>query len=96
MYIKNSAGGKKKVMLKEEFITMIKEFENPEYYQGKPFPELDRYRQYLFSLDIDLSRVHTNKKWLASILKHINIIKVPFPTLEINEVDGIKFSPLYF
>jgi len=27
MYIKNSAGGKKKILLKEEFIAMIKEFE---------------------------------------------------------------------
>ncbi|MFC2151842.1 DUF2279 domain-containing protein [Bacteroidota bacterium] len=75
---------------------MIKEFENPEYYQGEPFPELDRYRQYLFSLDIDLSRIHSNKKWVRNLLKNFNLIKVPFPALEINEIDGVIFHPIYF
>ena len=75
---------------------MIKEFENPEYYLGEPFPELERYRQYLFSFDIDLSKIPSNKKWVRSILKNFNLIKIPFPAIEINQVDGVKFRPLYF
>jgi len=51
---------------------MIKEFENPEYYRGKPFPEIERYRQWLFSLDIDLSRIPSDRKWVQRIFKHIN------------------------
>lgn len=75
---------------------MIYEFENPEYYQGKPFPVLDRYRQYLLSLDIDFTKIHTNKKWLRTVLHAVNYLKVPFPALEINAKEGVKFRPLYY
>lgn len=40
---------------------MIYEFNNPEYYNGAPFPELERYRQYLFSLDVDFTKIKTSK-----------------------------------
>ena len=75
---------------------MIYEFDNPQYYMGKPFPHLERYRQYLFSLDVDFSKIPTNKKWLQKVFRAINILKVPFPTLELNRVDGIKFHPVYY
>jgi hypothetical protein len=75
---------------------MIYEFENPEYYQGKPFPVLDRYRQYLLSLDVDFTKIHTNKKWLRTVLHAVNYLKVPFPTIEINAKEGVKFRPLYY
>lgn len=75
---------------------MIKEFKNPEYYRGEPFPDLERYRQWLFSLDMDLSRIPSYRKWVKRIFKHINLIKIPFPALEINQVDGIRFRPFYF
>jgi hypothetical protein len=75
---------------------MIKEFENPVTYRGEPFPHLKRYRQWLFSFDIDLSRVHTNKKWLRSIFRTVNLIKIPFPAVEVNRVDRIRFWPVYF
>lgn len=75
---------------------MIFEFHNPTTYMGKAFPNLPRYRQYLLSLDVDLSRVQTNKKWLRNICKTVNLIKVPFPTLEYNQFEGIVFKPVYF
>lgn len=75
---------------------MIYEFDNPTYYRGKPFPQLERYRQYVFSLDIDFTKIHTKKKWLKSVFSTINLIKVPFPALEFNEIDGVKFRSLYF
>jgi hypothetical protein len=75
---------------------MIKEFSNPDFYQGEPFPYLERYRQWMFSLDIDLSRIPSKKKWVKRMFKHLNMIKVPFPALEINRVDGLKFRPIYF
>lgn len=75
---------------------MIKEFENPEWYKGQPFPELDRYRQYLFSLDVDFSRIQTKKVWLKKIFRHINLIKVPFPAIEYNNIDGLKGRAVYF
>lgn len=75
---------------------MIYEFENPQYYMGEPFPYFERYRQYLFSLDIDFSKIPTQKKWLKSIFKAVNLLKIPFPAMEINKVDGFTFRYLYF
>jgi len=75
---------------------MIFEFENPKYYRGEPFPQLDRYRQYIFSLDVDFSKIHTDKKWLKSVFRAFNLIKVPFPSIEFNEIDGVRFRPIYF
>lgn len=75
---------------------MIGEFENPEYYHGKPFPHLERYRQYLISLDVDFSSIRTDKKWLKTLFSAVNLIKVPFPAVEINRVEGLRFRPLYF
>lgn len=75
---------------------MIKEFDNPEYYNWKPFPHLERYRQFLFSLDIDFSKIKTEKRWLRSVFRTINLIKIPFPALEYNRIDKVKFHPLYF
>jgi len=75
---------------------MIKEFENPTYYENKPFPYLERYRQFLFSLDIDFSKIPTKRRWLKSIFRSVNLIKIPFPALEINRIDKVKFRPFYF
>ena len=42
-----------------------------------------RRRQYLLSLDIDLTRIKTKNKTLNSILHTFGFIKFPMPTLEI-------------
>lgn len=52
----------------------------------------DRYRQFYFSLDADLTRIKTKSKVLKSIFSVINIIKIPFPNLELSE-NKIKFNP---
>ncbi|MDH5382953.1 MAG: hypothetical protein OEW75_19010 [Cyclobacteriaceae bacterium] len=75
---------------------MIKEFENPLYYLGKPFPQLDRYRQFLLSMDIDFSRIPAKRPWVRKVLKSVNLIKIPFPALEYNSIDGFVFRSLYF
>ncbi len=75
---------------------MIKEFENPDSYMGRPLPHLERYRQFLFSLDVDFTRIPCKKKWVKSIFRIVNLIKIPFPALEINRVDNVRFHPLYF
>jgi len=75
---------------------MISEFDNPLYYNGKPFPHLDRYRQFLLSMDIDFSKIPAKKKWVQKVFRTINLIKIPFPTLEVNTIGKLKFRPLYF
>lgn len=75
---------------------MIYEFENPKFYQGKPFPNIERYREFLLSLDLDLSRIKTQKPWLKKLLRAMNILKVPFPAIEFNSLGSVKFKPFYF
>ncbi len=52
-------------------------------------------RQLLLSMDIDFSKFSTDKKWLKPILYIANLVKVPFPTLEIRG-NQLYFHPLYF
>jgi hypothetical protein len=75
---------------------MIYEFDNPEFYRGEPFPPLERYRQYLFSFDVDFSKIPTRKPWLRKVFNALNTIKVPFSALEYNRVEGFQFRPVYF
>ena len=74
---------------------MIKEFENPEYYKGEPFPHLERYRQYLFSLDVDFTKIKTNKPWLSKVYRTINVLKVPFPAIELSN-SSVKLHGAYY
>lgn len=75
---------------------MIKEFENPTWYQGKPFPHLERYSQYLLSLDVDLSRIPARRKGTRAVLQALNLLKVPFPAIEFNRIDGVKLWGIYY
>lgn len=38
-------------------------------------------RQFLFSMDIDFSRIPIKKPWLKAIVKQFNYLKLPFPTI---------------
>ena len=60
------------------------------------FLNQDRTRQYYLSLDIDLSRIKTKSNVLKTIFDVFNVIKVPFPTLELNSKGRIKMHYLYF
>lgn len=51
----------------------------------------NRYRQAYFSLDVDLTRIKTKSKVLKSIFYGLNIIKIPFPNLELSE-GKLKFN----
>jgi hypothetical protein len=53
--------------------------------------EFNRYRQYYFSLDADLTRIKTKSKFLKSVFSCINIIKIPFPNMELSE-GKLKFN----
>ncbi len=58
--------------------------------------EYPRHRQYLLSLDIDLSRVKTKSKFLKTVLKAFNFVKIPAPALEYNSLGKFKFHPIIF
>jgi hypothetical protein len=60
------------------------------------FLNQDRTRQYYLSLDIDLTRIRTNSHVLKTIFDVFNVIKIPFPTLEVNDNGRIKWHYIYF
>lgn len=55
-----------------------------------------RSRQYYLSLDIDLSRIKTNSQVLKTIFDLFNVIKIPFPTLQVDNSGRIKWYYIYF
>ena len=75
---------------------MIFEFDNPSIYKGKPFPNLPRYRQYIFSLDVDLSKIKTKSRFLKLVFGAANTIKFPLPAIEFNELGEVKWHFVYF
>ncbi|GAB4158552.1 MAG: DUF2279 domain-containing protein [Winogradskyella sp.] len=56
----------------------------------------DRIRQYYLSLDIDLSRIKTKSHLLKTIFDILNVIKVPFPALELNSKGRLKMHYIYY
>lgn len=56
---------------------------------------LDPYRQYYLSLDVDLTAIPVKSKFLKSVLKVVNIIKIPAPAIEFSR-EGVKAHALYF
>jgi hypothetical protein len=75
---------------------MFGEFENKTSYKGVSIPETERYRQFLFSMDIDFTRIPTRNKTLKKIFNSMFIVKVPFPALEWNSKGKFRFYPLYY
>lgn len=52
-------------------------------------------REFLFSMDIDFSRINVKKAWLKTVLKQLNYLKIPFPALILRDGKLIG-SPIYF
>ncbi len=55
----------------------------------------ERYRQYYFSIDIDLSKIKTNSKILGTCFQIFNSVKIPLPAIEFNKY-RTRFHPLFF
>lgn len=51
--------------------------------------DLARTRRYYLSVDVDLTRIPTRKKWLRTTFQALNAIKIPAPAIEYN--NGGKF-----
>jgi len=60
------------------------------------FPNQKRRRQFYLSLDVDLTRIKTESHVLKTVFEVFNTIKLPFPALEFNDNNGIKFHAIYF
>jgi hypothetical protein len=75
---------------------MYGEYENVTSYNGVAIPETERYRQFLFSLDIDWTRINTNSRFLKVLFTGMTFIKLPFPALEYNSKGQFKGYWIYF
>jgi hypothetical protein len=75
---------------------MFGEFENKTQYNGVSIPVTERYRQFLFSFDIDFCKIPVRNKNLKRLFNNMFMIKVPFPAIEINTKGQLKFHPLYY
>lgn len=56
----------------------------------------DPYRQYFLGIDIDLTYIKTNNKWVKSLVYLANMIRLPAPALEYNRKKGLVFHPIFF
>jgi hypothetical protein len=66
------------------------------WHKGSYIPEYERTRQFLLSLDIDLTRIETRSHAMNLFLKTIGFIKIPFPAIGLDSNKKIGFHPLYF
>ena len=55
----------------------------------------NRYRQFLFSFDIDLMRIKSKNKLFKTLTNVFGYVKIPFPTLEYSN-EKFKLYPIYF
>lgn len=59
-------------------------------------PESERFRQFYFSFDADLTKIKTKSHFLKTVFEIFNTIKIPAPTFEINSRGDFTFHYLYF
>ncbi|MCC5916917.1 MAG: DUF2279 domain-containing protein [Cryomorphaceae bacterium] len=60
------------------------------------YNHLHRQRQYLFSLDIDLTKIHVRNRFWRNVLHTINFIKIPMPTFEVQQNGNTQWHWMYF
>lgn len=58
--------------------------------------EYPRYRQFIFSPDIDLTKIKVRSKPLKVLFGMLNIFKFPAPALIINGKGGVEWDWLYY
>jgi hypothetical protein len=69
---------------------------NKENYGQNLASNPQRFRQYYLSLDIDLTKIETKSHFLKTIFSVLNTVKIPAPTIEIRQFNGIKWHLIYF
>jgi hypothetical protein len=64
---------------------------------GQPISSpLVRERKLLLSLDIDLTRIPTRRKWLKTTFSLLNCLKIPAPAIEYGTSGRWKIHPLHY
>lgn len=55
--------------------------------------DVKRYRQFYISPDIDFTKIPVRRKGFKVLLNMLNMVKVPFPSLEINTLGKVRVQP---
>jgi hypothetical protein len=58
--------------------------------------EVERYRRFFLSVDVDLTRIRTRSKFLRSVFSVVNMVKVPAPALEWDSRGNFRGHLFYF
>ncbi|SHN20999.1 DUF2279 domain-containing protein [Flavobacterium xinjiangense] len=69
---------------------------NMENYTQNSISNQQRVRQFYLSFDADLTKIKTNSHFLRIIFSILNTVKIPAPTIEIRQFNGIKWHLIYF
>ncbi|MBU1370696.1 MAG: YfiM family protein [Bacteroidetes bacterium] len=69
---------------------------NSSDYNGTPIPDFNRRRVWLFSPDINLRKIPTNRKGLKFLFTALSFIKVPLPAIAFDKQEKIQFHWIYF
>jgi len=54
------------------------------------------YRQFYLGFDVDLTKITTKSHFLKTLFSVFNTIKIPSPTLQYDEYNGVKAHFIYF
>ena len=69
---------------------------NKENYAQNSVLNVQIFRQFYLSLDVDLTKIKTKSNFLKTIFSVVNTVKIPAPTIEIRQFNGIKWHLIYF
>lgn len=58
--------------------------------------DLERYRRFFLSVDVDLTKIRTRSKFLRSVFSVVNMVKIPAPALEWDSRGKFTGHLLYF
>lgn len=58
--------------------------------------DIERLRHFVLSPDIDLTKIHSNKKWVRTLLYVANMVKIPAPALTLSSKGKFKAYALYW
>jgi regulatory protein YycH of two-component signal transduction system YycFG len=58
--------------------------------------DIKRYKRFLLSLDVDLTKIETKNKTLKTIYSIFNVLKVPAPAIEFNTLGKFRLHPVAY
>lgn len=58
--------------------------------------DIKRYKRFLVSFDVDLTKIETKNKTLKTIYSIFNVLKIPAPAIEFNTLGKIRLHPVAY